>query len=122
MWDDSVDLLDSPMKYSVSVGVGDYVSRITKFDNPTKLLTDYYEGMTLGELWGYHIDGLFASDEDAAAYTVDQSSVNSDIMVVGPSKGLHGGDLIYSDLDGDEVISIGENTADNPGDRRVDRQ
>ena len=119
MWDDSVDLLDSPMKYSVSVGVGDYVSRITKFDNPTKLLTDYYEGMTLGELWGYHIDGLFASDEDAAAYTVDQSSVNSDIMVVGPSKGLHGGDLIYSDLDGDEVISIGENTADNPGDRRV---
>ena len=31
MWDDSVDLLDSPMKYSVSVGVGDYVSRITKF-------------------------------------------------------------------------------------------
>lgn len=119
MWDDRVELLDSPLKYSVSVGVGDYVSKITKFDNPTKLLTDYYEGMTLGELWGYHIDGLFASDEAAAAYDIDQSSVNSDIMVVGPSKGLHGGDLIYSDLDGDKVISIGENTADKPGDRRV---
>lgn len=118
-WDDSFNLLDSPFKYSVSAGVGDYVSKITKFDNPNKLLTDYYEGMTLGELWGYHIDGLFASDEAAAAYDVDQSSVNSDIMVAGPSKGLHGGDLIYSDLDGDKVISIGDNTADNPGDRRI---
>ena len=119
MWDDSFPLLGSPFKYSVSVGVGDYISKITKFDNPTKLLTDYYEGMTLGELWGYHIDGLFASDEAAAAYTVDQTSVNSDIMVAGPSKGLHGGDMIYADLDGDKVISIGENTADKPGDRRI---
>lgn len=118
-WNDRLTLLDSPFRYSVSAGVGDYKSKITKFDNPTKLLTDYYVGMTLGELWGYHIDGLFPSDEAAAAYDVDQTSVNSDIMVAGPSKGLHGGDLIYADLDGDKVISIGENTADNPGDRRI---
>lgn len=118
-WNDQITVANSPMHYNVSFGIGDYISKITRFDNPTKLLNDYYEGMTLGEIWGYHIEGLFPSDEAAAAYTVDQTSVNSDIMISGPSKGLHGGDMIYSDLNGDGVISIGENTADNSGDRRI---
>lgn len=118
-WTDDVDFVGRNLKYSFGVGVGDYRSKITKFDNPTKLLTDYYEGMELGEIWGYHIEGLFQSDEEAAAYKVDQSLVNGDILVAGPSKGLHGGDMIYSDLDKNGKISIGENTLNNPGDRRV---
>ncbi len=118
-WTDNVSVFDSNMRYSVSAGVGDYVSKITKFDNPTKLLSNYYEGMTLGEIWGFHVPGLFASDEDAAAYQVDQTLVNSDIQSSGPHKGLHAGDLMYADLDGDNKISIGSNTVDNPGDRKV---
>lgn len=118
-WTDDVQFLSKNMRYSLGFGIGDYKAEITKFDNPTKLLSDYYEGMQLGEIWGYHIEGLFQSDEEAAAYTVDQSLVNGDIIVAGPSKGLHGGDMIYSDLDGDGVISIGENTVDNPGDRKI---
>jgi hypothetical protein len=114
-----VKLDGKDMRYTVSAGLGDYNAKITKFDNPTKLLSDYYVGMTLGEIWGYHVPGLFKSDEEAAAYDVDQTSVNSDIMVAGPSKGVHGGDMIYADLDGDKKISIGKNTADDPGDRRV---
>ena len=118
-WTDDVAVLGSPLRYSVGFGLGDYTSKITRYDNPTKLLNDHYVGETLGEIWGYHIDGLFPDDATAAAYDVDQTSVNSDIMAVGPSKGLHGGDMKYADLDGDKVISIGENTADNPGDRRI---
>jgi TonB-linked SusC/RagA family outer membrane protein len=118
-WTDNVIFLEKNLKYSFGAGIGDYKSKITKFDNPNKLLSDYYEGMNLGEIWGYHVPGLFKSDEEAAAYTVDQSLVNSDIQAVGPSKGLHGGDMMYADLDGDNKISIGENTVANPGDRRV---
>lgn len=118
-WTDDIAVLGRNMRYSVGAGIGDYKSEITKFDNPNRLLNDYYEGMTLGEIWGYSIDGLFMSDEEAAAWTVDQSLVNGDINLVGPSIGLHGGDMKYRDLDGDNVISKGENTVDNPGDRKV---
>ena len=118
-WNDKVALFGRPLSYTVGAGIGDYRSKITKFDNPTKRLSDYYEGMTLGQIWGYHVSGLFATDEEAAAWPIDQTIVNQDIQVSGPHKGLHAGDMRYEDLDGDGVIGIGENTADNPGDRRV---
>lgn len=36
----------------------DYVSNITKFDNPDRSFAKkYYEGMRWGEIWGYRIDG-----------------------------------------------------------------
>ena len=54
------------MRYHVSATIGDYKSTITKFDNPNKLISDYYEGMTLGDMWGYKVGGLFKSDEEAA--------------------------------------------------------
>lgn len=118
-WTDNISLFGKNLKYSVGAGIGDYKSKITKFDNPTKLLTDYYEGMTLGEIWGYSVLGLFESDEEAAAWTVDQTLLNSDIQNVGPSKGLHGGDVKFADLDNDNVISTGANTVDDPGDRKI---
>ena len=34
-------------------------------------------------------------------------------------RGLHAGDLKFLDLDGDNVISIGKNTVDDPGDREI---
>lgn len=113
-------MFDKPFNYSVSVGISDYTSKITKFDNPTKLLTDYYVGQQLGEIWGYHVDGLFKTDEEARNYNVDQSAVNAIINAcAGDEKGLRAGDLKYVDLDGNNKISIGSNTADDPGDRRV---
>ena len=119
-WRDSFNLFDKPFNYSVNVGLSDYTSKITKFDNPTKLLTDYYVGQQLGEIWGYHVDGLFKTDEEARNYIVDQSAVNAIINAcAGDEKGLRAGDLKYVDLDGNNKISIGSNTADDPGDRRV---
>lgn len=118
-WNDHFSLLNKPFNYSVGFGIGDYKTKITKFDNPTKILTDYYEGKTLGEIWGYAVGGLFATDDEAAKYDVNQSYLNSDINVSLIDKGVHAGDVKYLDLDGDKVISVGSNTADDPGDRRV---
>lgn len=112
-WKDSFSLAGKPFSYGVTATLSDYISVITKYENPSRLLGTYYEGMVLGEIWGFRTDGLFASDEEAAAYTstVDQSYVNYNL-----NGGWKGGDVKYLDLDGDGEISKGGVTVDNPGD------
>ena len=70
--------------------------------------------MEVGEIWGFHIDGLFATDAEAKDYTsrVDQSYCNANL-----NGGWKAGDLKYADLDGDGVIGIGANTLDEHGDK-----
>ena len=117
---DSFMLLGLPFEYSVSGTFNDFVGYITKFDNPTRNLSTYYEGMKYGEIWGYTTDGFFASDAEAANYPVDQSPVCTIIYgSTGGEQGLRAGDLKYVDLDDDNVIGPGANTVDNPGDRKI---
>lgn len=119
-WKDSFKLGGKSFTYSVGAGVSDYNAIITKFDNPTQLLTDYYVGQRIGDIWGYHVDGYFLSDEEAAAYPVNQESVNGIInSSAGTERGLKAGDLKFVDLDGDNMITLGQNTAEKPGDRTI---
>ena len=120
-WRDEFQLLRRPFSYSVTVTFNDYVTNITRYDNPDRTFAKkYYEGMRWGEIWGYRIGGLFASDEEAANYPVDQTNVNNRInAAAGSERGLHAGDLKFLDLDDDNVISIGKNTVDDPGDREI---
>lgn len=123
-WNDSFHLLGSEFAYTVGAGLGDYSSKITKFDNPGRLLSNHYVGETLGEIWGYEIDGLFQSDEEALDYMsrIDGSAyVYSDNYNQGPDswRGVRAGDVRYVDRNGDGIISPGENTVDNPGDRKI---
>ena len=113
-WRDSFKIGSQNFEYFAKGTLSEYRSNITKFNNDTKLLSNYYEGMELGEIWGFHIDGLFASDAEAADYTskVDQSYCNANL-----NGGWKAGDLKYADLDGDGVIGVGKNTLDEHGDR-----
>ncbi|MEH6703721.1 MAG: TonB-dependent receptor [Galbibacter orientalis] len=106
---------NSPFNFSITGTLSDSETIITRFDNPSNSLLDFYEGMTIGELWGYHIDGLFQSEEEIVGHA-DQTRVSNRIMAAG---GLQPGDVRYVDLNGDGVINEGENTVDNPGDRRI---
>lgn len=118
-WRDSFALAGRKFNYSVGVTLSDYRSHITRYDNKDKVFSkSYYEGMRLGEIWGYHVDGLFASDEEAAEYAskVDLSYVAKNL---GPEGKWKGGDMRFADLDGDGKISIGANSVANPGDRKV---
>ena len=120
-WKDMFTLAGKPFSYNVSVNFSDYITVITKYDNPEKTFAkSYYKGMRWGEIWGYRTGGLFSSDEEAAAWPVDQTTVNSMInSAPGEENGLRAGDIKYLDLDGDNKISIGKNTVDDPGDREI---
>ncbi|NGM62077.1 TonB-dependent receptor [Sphingobacterium sp. SGG-5] len=118
-WKDNLGLAGKPLNYYFGVGLGDNTSKITRFDNPNRNLANFYEGQELGEIWGYEVNRFFLSDEEATNYDVDQKSVNSIINTSAIDQGLHAGDLKFEDLDDDKKISQGDNTVDNPGDRRI---
>ena len=127
-WKDSFQLAGRPFHYNISGSLSDYVSYITRFNNPDKLFAkQYWVGQKYGEIWGYHIVGLFASDEDAAAWSskVDQSKVNGiinastgNINPVTGAPGLRAGDLQYWD-NGDGVINQGAEKVGDSGDYSI---
>lgn len=126
-WRDQFQLAGKPFGYNIGATLSNYDSHITRYaNNPTKLLSDYYEGMRIGDIWGFVVDGLFASDEEAQYY---QNNVCDALTYIGTNRmkgGFLAGDLRYVDLDdkkegpnGINMITRGQNTADDPGDRKI---
>lgn len=103
------DRIGDDWMYSITIGVADNQSEITKYDNPSGALSEYYVGKKLGEIWGYETEGIFQTDEEVAQHA-DQSSLGANWKA---------GDMMYKDLNGDGVINAGSNTLDDPGDRKV---
>ncbi len=74
----------------------------------------------LGEIWGYRIDGLFASDEEATEYTSKNQSRFRKCPYFSSDKVdpyYRAGDLKFRDLDNNNVINKGDDTVYDPGDR-----
>jgi len=115
-WKDAFKLGGHDFNYSITATYADYLTKITKYKNDMKILGGYYEGMTIGEIWGYKTGGLFQTDEEAAAYT---SEVNCNNVAGGLPDGWHAGDLKILDLNGDGVINTGLYSADDSGDLAV---
>lgn len=116
-WRDRLTLGNKPFEYSVGLNLSDYKSVITKYDNENKAFAkDYYEGMEIGEIWGYVTDGLFQTDEEAKAYA---EKVDLSYVLKGQTGGWQAGDVKFVDLDGDGKVGIGSNNVDNPGDRKI---
>ncbi|MDR9364387.1 MAG: SusC/RagA family TonB-linked outer membrane protein [Balneolaceae bacterium] len=103
------NVINRDLNYSARLVLSDYEDVVTDFYNPNKSLTTFYEGMVLGEIWGYETEGLFKSQEEIENHA-DQSFLFGD---------WNTGDVKYRDLNGDGVINRGDNTVDNPGDRRI---
>lgn len=113
-WQDQFMLADKNFNYQIRATLYDYVSKIDKYNNPTKRFTDYYEGMTVGEIWGFKTDGLFQHDPTPEEY------VNTIFTPSSDSK-WHAGDLKIQNLDNspDNMITKGDQTVDNPGDMTI---
>ncbi|WP_158856527.1 SusC/RagA family TonB-linked outer membrane protein [Lunatibacter salilacus] len=97
------------LRWGVTLILSDYTAEITRFSNPVGLISDYYVGQQIGEIWGYTTTGIAQTDDEAKA--LDHRN-----LVAFERKA---GDLLFADLDGDGRITPGNGTLDNPGDRSI---
>lgn len=110
---DRVNLAGKPLSYNVRLTLSDYNAIVTDYYNPEKNLSDYYVGQTIGEIWGYRVEGLFKSQEE-----IDNSPSQSNILAHNTRKN-HVGDLKFKNLDGDNVIWQGLNRVGDSGDKTI---
>lgn len=111
-WADRIEMR-KPLTYSLRLTLADNVSRITKFYNPNNLLSSYYVGQKIGEIWGFETEGFFESAEDIAQHA------NQNYFVVSNTNKLLPGDIKFRDLNNDGKVDNGKNTLDDPGDQRI---
>ncbi|AGA78829.1 SusC/RagA family TonB-linked outer membrane protein [Echinicola vietnamensis] len=113
-WKDQAIVGGKPFTYGFNGSLWDNRSTITKFNNPEKVLgSGYYVGQNVGEIWGYVTEGLFTSEEEVLNHADQDFLRNSNGNIWLP------GDIKFADLNDDGVINQGDNTVNNPGDRKV---
>ena len=103
------DRVNDDLNYDVTLALSDWTAEITRFINPEGVISQYYEGQMLDEIWGYETVGIFQTQE-AVDNAPDQSRLGANWKA---------GDIQYADLNGDGIISPGNNTLSDPGDRRI---
>ena len=116
-WQDKI----GKVNYHINVNLYDYQSIITKIKNQAGLLSQYYVGQKMGEIWGYVTDRLYTTDDFVAGSL--NSSLTGGTLKPGVTK-LQGsnpnpGDVMYKDLNGDGIITPGASTLSDPGDRKI---
>ena len=124
-WRDEFNLGGKPFSYSVKGMVWDNVSKITKYENATGSLgtvanyiknggtpSNYYVGMTVGEIWGYTIAGLFKDQAD-----IDNSATHN--FQQASDKITRPGQVKVVDLDKSGVIDPGEFKVNDHGDLSI---
>lgn len=116
-WQDKVE----DFSYNIGFTLSDNQSKITKFDNPAGLLSQFYVGQQFGEIWGYTTDGFYTEDD------FEDGSLDADLMGGTLREGTpnwegrtqNPGDIKFVDLNGDGLITDGNSTLDDPGDRSI---
>ncbi|MCY7349406.1 MAG: TonB-dependent receptor [Cytophagaceae bacterium] len=103
------DKIARDWNYDVTLALSDWTATITKFNNPTGAINNFYVGQKLGEIWGFETAGIFQT-ADEVANAPKQNNIGAN---------WRAGDIQYADLKGDGIISLGNNTLSNPGDRKI---
>jgi TonB-linked SusC/RagA family outer membrane protein len=118
--------------FSVTGNLSDATGKITKFANtevnilPGGNDVPNYQGKTMGEIWGYHTDRLFAADDFSGnngagnpVWTYGPKTPNQDALNTSSAFHYSPGDVKYKDLNGDNVVDFGKGTNLDHGDMRV---
>ena len=101
--------ISSDFSYFINFNLQDHTTVVTEYNNPDKLIDDWYEGKQHGEIWGYTSNGLFQTEEEIEQHA-DQSFFFGS---------WNTGDIKYEDLNDDGVVNNGDFTLDNPGDMKI---
>ena len=128
-WEDSGMLGGQFFRYGIHATLADYTSVIDKYNNALKALgdnaynTNYYEGMRIGDIWGYVCNGLYQTQaeidaDEAKALAAGQAHYNGRMQQT-ESYMVYPGDMRFEDLNGNGYIDRGANTADDAGDRKI---
>ncbi|MDD4778053.1 MAG: TonB-dependent receptor [Fermentimonas sp.] len=120
-WELNIDWrrrVNSDLTLYANANIGDFITDITKWDNPSMLLNQNYSGKRYGDIWGLETDRYFTADDFNADGSfkngiADQTGLEQGTFVFGP------GDIKFVDRNGDGVIDAGEGTADDYGDLKV---
>ncbi|MDR1089665.1 MAG: TonB-dependent receptor [Prevotella sp.] len=111
-WKDRISSIG--LNYGIRATLADSRSVVQKYPNEKKSLGTWYDGAVIGDIWGYVSDGNYTQAEQDAG--IDQNIQGN---AKGPGKNWTAGDQKYKDLDKDELITYGDNTLENPGDKKV---
>lgn len=109
-WRDHFILANKPFDYNIRFVLSDNKSKVTKYQNETGSLGDFYVGKELGEIWGLETEGYFVSEAEV------KNHANQNSVIVSPSQP---GDLKFKDQNGDHVINNGKWTLDDHGDYKI---
>lgn len=122
-WELAVNWRDRLGKFGYRIGfnISDSHSEITKYDDnaASKLLSNFYPGQKLGEIWGYEVERFYTVDdfEDTNSWKLKEGVTS--IKGISPRPG----DLKFKNLRDDDKstnqIDSGDGTFDNPGDQKV---
>ena len=104
-WEDKIN----DFSYHAKATLSNAKTKVAKYRNPTGILNTYYEGQELGEIWGYVTEGIAQDDSDFDNW-YDQSKLSG--------QEWRAGDIMYQNLNDDDVIDWGDNTVSNPGDKK----
>jgi len=113
-WRDKFNIGPKPLNYSFRFTLADNKAVITRYNNPDKLLSDYYVGQVIGEIWGYTTEGFFIDQAD-----VDSHAKQSPQMRASPTNLWFAGDIKLKDQNGDGFVNVGNNKVDASGDRTI---
>jgi len=113
VWKDDFLMASKPFRYDLRFVLADNTSVITKYNNPDKLLSDYYVGMEIGEIWGYNTLGLFTDQADVDSHA-DQSYIRMSRNNIPLA-----GDVKFEDSNGDGVVDRGMNNLEDHGDLHI---
>ena len=111
-WETSLTYRDkfaNDWSFRLTLALSDWQTEITKYDNPTGSLNEWYVGAKIGDFWGYETVGIFQNEAEVDA-SADQSRLGAN---------WRPGDIHYADLNGDGQVGPGSETLDDPGDRRI---
>jgi len=118
-YNDSFTVGTHPLNVGAKVTLADNRSYIDRYNNPSKSLSDYYEGQEVGEIWGYKFDGFFSSQTQIDNYYGAGKPYVNDMILMHNGYVNIPGDVIIKDLNGNQIIDVGANTVDNPGDLTI---
>lgn len=121
-WNDRI----GEVSYSIGFNLSDARSFITKYKNETKSLDmPYYEGMELGEIWGYVTDRLYTVDDfvEGTLQTTSDGVLTGGVLKDGiphfEGTSPNPGDVLFKYPDENGLIWESTNTVDDPGSRRI---